>query len=78
MKTFWKEHSRRKWTQISAAVYIIIILTTLFLLFLPLVLILLLFCLLQETEIDVCLNLNKYIYHTVVITFLSKNLTCSM
>lgn len=52
-ENIWKEHSRRKWTQISAAVYIIIILTTLFLLFLPLVLILLLFSLLQGTEIDV-------------------------
>lgn len=67
-ENIWKEHSRRKWTPISAAAYIIIILTTLFLLFLPPLLILLLFSLLQGTEIDVqihsesvdvCLNLNK-------------------
>lgn len=42
----------RKWTHISAAVYIIISLTALFLLSLPLVLILLLACLLHKTEID--------------------------
>lgn len=52
MKTFWKKCSRRKRTRISAAVYIIISLTTLFLLFLPLVLILLFCSLLHTTEID--------------------------
>lgn len=52
MKTFWKKYPPRKHSHISAAVYIIIILTALFLLFLPLVLILLLSCLLYKTEID--------------------------
>lgn len=86
-ENIWKEHSRRKWTHVSAAVYIIIILTTLFLL-LPLVLFLLLFSLLQGTEIDVqihsecvdvCLNLNKRALTgrcTVVFFKFTLNLLC--
>lgn len=44
--------NNRKRTHISAALYIIISLTTLFLAFFPLILILLLSCLLHKTEID--------------------------